>query len=233
LGPPCFALPISSLAGSWLAPFDVKVVPLRLASDEQIEYDRHRAKFLLHLRPFFESFPAAEWTDFVRAAARSPAGREALAALRRSKEILALPHAKQIALDALLDRHRDDAKLVFAADNGSAYQISRRFLIPAITCDIGRRERELILARFREGRYQAIVSAKVLNEGLDVPAASVAVVVGGSTSPLEHAQRVGRVLRPAPGKKAIVYELVMAGTAEWRSSERRSRRSVLDGAPPV
>jgi superfamily II DNA or RNA helicase len=234
IGPTCFALPISSLAGStWLAPFDVKILPLRLTAEEQAEYDRARAKFLMRVRPFFESFPGAEWADFVRAAARSPDGREALAAFRRSREILALPRKKLVALDALLDRHREDPKLVFATDNRSAYEISRRFLIPAVTCDIGRPEREVILARFRDGVYRALVSAKVLNEGIDVPAASVAIIAGGSPSPLEHAQRVGRVLRPAPGKRAIVYELVMSGTAEWRTSERRSRESVLDGAPPV
>jgi superfamily II DNA or RNA helicase len=70
----------------------------------------------------------------------------------------------------------------------------------------------------------------VLNEGFDVPAASVAIVAGGSPSPVEHAQRIGRVLRPREGKKALVYELVVPGTSDWRTSERRSRSSVLDPA---
>jgi superfamily II DNA or RNA helicase len=221
------------LTGRYLATYDLKVIPLQLAQNEREEYDHCRQVFLDRIRPFFQDHPDAAWVDFVRAASRSPGGRNALSAHRRSQEILSLPRAKLLALDQLLDLHREDASLVFTANNRSAYEISRRFLVPAITCDTERREREGILERFREGLYRAIVSAKVLNEGLDVPSASVAIITGGSPSCLEHAQRIGRVLRPGEGKKAVVYELVIAGTEEWRTSERRSRSGVFDATPPL
>jgi superfamily II DNA or RNA helicase len=233
LGPVVYALPISALAGNYLSSFEIKVIALRLSRDEQASYDQARAKFHLHYRPFCETFPQARWIDFVRAAARTPDGREALAALRRSRAITALPRAKVLALDQLLDQHHEEAKLIFTADNRSAYEVSRRFLIPAITCDIERGEREEILGRFRDGVYRAMVSAKVLNEGLDIPAASVAIIAGGSPNPLEHAQRIGRVLRPLPGKKALVYELVVSGTNDWFISERRTRASVLGTASSI
>jgi superfamily II DNA or RNA helicase len=226
LGPVCFALPISSLSGSYLATFEVKLVAVRLDRDEQGEYDRLRGCFLSHYRPFFQQHPDAAWEDFVRAAYRSPAGREALQALRRSQKILGLPRAKLSAIDQLLDLHREEPMLIFTADNPSAYEVSRRFFVPAITCEIDREERRLVLGRFAEGTYRALVSAKVLNEGIDVPAASIAVVAGGSSSRVEHAQRIGRVLRPKAGKRAVVYELVTAGTGEWLTSERRNRSGV-------
>ncbi len=49
----------------------------------------------------------------------------------------------------------------------------------------------------------------MLNEGLDVPDADVAliIIVGGTLGEREHVQRIGRLLRPAPGKRAVVYEL--------------------------
>jgi superfamily II DNA or RNA helicase len=233
LGPLCFALPIARLAGKYLATHELKIIPLKLTPDEEAAYEQQRTKFLLHFLPFLETYPEAGWADFVRAASRSPGGREALAAFRKSREILALPRAKLCALDQLLDFHREDRTLVFTANNRCAYEISRLFLIPALTCDTERVERETILRRFREGSYRAIVSAKVLNEGLDVPDASVAIVAGGSGSPLEHAQRIGRVLRPLPGKKALVYELVVSLTTDWRTSERRSRAGVFSGASPL
>jgi len=90
-----------------------------------------------------------------------------------------------------------------------------------ITCDIGRKERDEALERFRRGTLRALVSARVLNEGLDVPDADVAIVVGGSLGEREHVQRVGRLLRPAPGKRALVYELVTRGTSEVRQARRR------------
>ncbi|MGQ9590870.1 MAG: DEAD/DEAH box helicase [Planctomycetota bacterium] len=233
LGPTCFALPAARLAGTYLAPYEVKVLLAKLDRAERAAYDRLRASFLRAFRPFAEAQPEAPWTEFVRQASASPEGRESLRAFRASREILARAKSKFLILDALLDAHRDEPKLVFAGDNAAAYEISRRFLVPAITCETRRAERAEILERFARGVYRTIVSAKVLNEGLDVPEASVAIVTGGTSSPLEHAQRIGRVLRPAHGKKAIVYELVAPGTADWRASERRGRSNVLSAAPEV
>jgi superfamily II DNA or RNA helicase len=38
----------------------------------------------------------------------------------------------------------------------------------------------------------------------------------------EHVQRIGRVLRPAPGKRALLYELVTMGTNDARRAARRA-----------
>ena len=67
----------------------------------------------------------------------------------------------------------------------------------------------------------AVVTSKVLNEGVDVPDANVAVVISGSGSVREHVQRLGRILRQRDGKRALLYELVSAGTTETQTSERR------------
>jgi superfamily II DNA or RNA helicase len=111
--------------------------------------------------------------------------------------------------------------LVFTADNEAAYAIANRHLIMPLTCDIGRRERDDVLARFRRAELSALVSARVLNEGLDVPEADVAIVVGGALGEREHVQRVGRTLRPGPGKRAVVYELVTRASIEARQARRR------------
>ena len=67
-----------------------------------------------------------------------------------------------------------------------------------------------------------LVTSKVLNEGVDVPQASVGIIVSGSGSVREHVQRLGRILRNAPGKEqALLYELVSANTSEVAISERR------------
>lgn len=66
-----------------------------------------------------------------------------------------------------------------------------------------------------------LVSAQVLDEGLDVPDAEIAIIVGGSASRRREVQRVGRVLRPREGKRARVYELVVADTIEVDVVQRR------------
>jgi superfamily II DNA or RNA helicase len=64
-------------------------------------------------------------------------------------------------------------------------------------------------------------TSRVLNEGVDVPDAQVAIVISGTGSTREHVQRLGRILRPRPGKRAQLYELVSANTGETFTSERR------------
>ena len=48
---------------------------------------------------------------------------------------------------------------------------------------------------------------------MDVPEASIGIVVSGSGSIREHVQRLGRILRARNGKQAILYELVSEGTS--------------------
>ena len=62
----------------------------------------------------------------------------------------------------------------------------------------------------------------MLNEGVDVPEAAVGVILSGSGSVREHVQRLGRILRPAPGKEqAVLYEIISGDTAEEQVSIRR------------
>jgi superfamily II DNA or RNA helicase len=122
----------------------------------------------------------------------------------------------------LLDRHREDRVIVFTAHTDLVYRLSERFLLPAITHETAADERREILARFREGTYSRVVTANVLDEGIDVPAANVAVLLSGSGSKREFTQRLGRVLRPTgDGDRATLYELVTEETAETRVARRR------------
>jgi len=49
----------------------------------------------------------------------------------------------------------------------------KQFLIPAITYRTTGKERSETLDRFRLGVYRAVVTSKVLDEGIDVPDADV------------------------------------------------------------
>jgi superfamily II DNA or RNA helicase len=221
VGPVVFERTLGDLAGRWLAPFDVVLVHLSLEPDERRAYDLDMGRY----REMRRRIPVDRWADFLRSASQSEEGRAALAGYRRATRLVALTRAKKRAVGRLLARHRTARVLVFTADNAAAYEISREHLVMPMTCDIGRAEREEVLMRFRTGDIRALVSSRVLNEGLDVPDADVAIVVGGAFGEREHVQRVGRVLRPAPGKRALVYELVAAGTAE--TARARARREAF------
>jgi superfamily II DNA or RNA helicase len=229
MGPLVCELAIADLAGTWLAEFDSIVLRLRLTGDEQQRYDAAVASFRVVFDRFRAFGKGMQWSDFVAVAARSEPGRAALAAFQCSRQLTSYPAAKRTALASLLHEHRGSRVLVFTSDNETAYAIAREHLIMPITCDIDRREREQALAAFRAGELGALVSAQVLNEGIDVPDAEVAIVVGGKRGEREHVQRVGRLLRPAPGKRALVYELVVMATHEVRKAAHR-RRALAPGS---
>jgi len=221
VGPTIFELAVADLAGGFLASFDAITLHLDLSPDERSAYSALHSLFSTVHREFRRLAPEAGWADFTCYAARSPEGRRALAAWRQMRGLLAFTQAKRHALRSLLERHRSSRTLVFTADNDTAYAIAREHLVMPLTCDIGRRERDDALDAFRRGRVRTLVSARVLNEGLDVPDADVAVVVGGALGEREHVQRVGRLLRPVEGKRATVYELVTRDTIEVGQAHRR------------
>jgi superfamily II DNA or RNA helicase len=223
VGPVVCELKVSDLAGLWLADFDSIVLRLRMSAAERTRYDADVATYRDLYRSFRALAPRATWKDFVTMASRSPEGREAVWAFRDARKLTSFTQAKRAAVAELLRRHRGGRVLVFTQDNGAAYAIAREHFIMPITCDIGRKEREDALAAFRAGELSALVSSRVLNEGIDVPDADVAIVVGGVAGEREHVQRVGRLLRPRPGKRAVVYELVMMATHETRQSRERRR----------
>ncbi|MCB0227334.1 MAG: ATP-dependent helicase, partial [Anaerolineae bacterium] len=71
------------------------------------------------------------------------------------------------------------------------------------------------------GTYEVIVTSKVLNEGVDVPEAKVAVVLGGSASAREYVQRLGRVLRKKGNAQATLFEVIARKTVDERIAQRR------------
>jgi superfamily II DNA or RNA helicase len=101
-------------------------------------------------------------------------------------------------------------------------------LIPAITHQTSVKERREWLEAFNKGEVLALATSKVLNEGVNIPDASVAVILSGSGSSREHIQRLGRILRKQPDKEAILYEVVTRDTTEEHISKRRSEGRQFD-----
>jgi superfamily II DNA or RNA helicase len=221
VGSTAFELTIGDLVGRFLSGFDAVTLHLDLTAAERQAYEGWMTIFRTVHREFRRVAPAGSWEDFARAATRTAEGRRALEAFRRARRLVAFTEAKREMLRIILHRHREARLLIFTAENESAYAIAREHLIMPFTCDIGRRERQDVLTRFREGALRALVSSRVLNEGIDVPDAEVAIVVGGSLGQREHVQRVGRLLRPREGKRALVYELVSRRTIEIGLARRR------------
>ncbi len=222
VGPIVFRRDIVEMTGQFLSEYETVRVAVQLSPEEREQYDEARTTYLDFTRRHGIKFNGPNaWARFIQRAAGSREGRRALDAYRKQKNLAVAASAKLSALGDLLIKHGRDRCLIFTLDNLTVYGISRQFLIPAITHQTKVKERSEILARFSEGSYGAVVTSRVLNEGVDVPDANVAIVMSGTGSVREHVQRLGRILRPRDGKRAILYELVTSQTAETGTSERR------------
>ena len=217
---------ISELSGGTLAQHKVVQIKVKLSPTERQRYDQAREirnKFLRESNISLSSLDG--WQIFVKASARSPAGRRAMLAHREAKEIAAGTDGKLRVLTELICEHHPDSILIFTNDNATVYRISQEFLIPAITHQTPVKERHDILTRFREGIYQTLVTSHVLNEGVDVPEVKIAIIISGTSSAREYVQRLGRILRKGKelNKLAILYEIVAEDTSEERTSVRRQQ----------
>jgi superfamily II DNA or RNA helicase len=222
IGPIVYRQEIKALAGNYLAEYETQRITVTLSEAEQKEYDTQRAIYREYVTANRISMASPHgFQMFLRRAATDAAGRRALLAYRAQKRVAEGSEAKLRLLQRLLAAHSKDRVIVFTADNATVHEISRRFLVPVITHQTKVKERKEILERFNSGVYPFLATSKVLNEGVDVPAASVAIVLSGSGSVREHVQRLGRILRRADGKRATLYEVVAAGTAEEFVSSRR------------
>jgi superfamily II DNA or RNA helicase len=222
VGPTVYRRDIGELAGEYLADYETVQVDVELEPLEREEHDAERAIYLAFVaRNGIRLGSPRGFGEFVMRSAQSMEGRRAMRAYRRQRELAFAASGKLAYVEHLLDRHAGDRALLFTQDNATAYRVARRFLIPVITHQTKVTERSDILAGFAAGTYGAVVTSKVLNEGVDVQEANVAIVLSGSGSVREHVQRLGRILRKREDKHAVLYELVTARTAETGTSERR------------
>ncbi|UIP01275.1 DEAD/DEAH box helicase [Halobaculum sp. CBA1158] len=224
IGPVVYDLDPDDLAGEHLADYEIRRIEVDLTDEERERYEAAQGTFLEYVRDAGITFRSgSDYQELVKRSGNDPRAREALLAKQRAREVMMNADAKLAALSRILDRHRGERVIVFTAHTDLVYRISTRFLIPAITAETGTNERREILSRFREGTYSRVVAANVLDEGVDVPEASVGVILSGSGSEREFTQRLGRILRPgADGTRtATLYELVTNETAEERVARRR------------
>ena len=213
-----------SLSGKALAEHKIVTIKVKLSPQEQENYNnamKIRNNFLRSSNISLSSLQG--WQNFVNASARSAEGRKAMLAHRQGKEIASCTDGKLRILHELITQHYPEGILIFTNDNATVYRISQEFLIPAITYQTPVKERHQILTSFKEGKYKLLVASHVLNEGVDVPDARIAIILSGTSSTREYIQRLGRVLRKGAShnKQAILYEVIAENTSEEGTARRR------------
>ena len=90
------------------------------------------------------------------------------------------------------------------------------------------KKRKLILDKMRSREVKCIIATTLLDEGVDVPSASVGIFAGGGKSSTRALQRVGRFIRPdpmVPGKQNAIIEEFWDHT-KWLMYHAKLRRKI-------
>jgi superfamily II DNA or RNA helicase len=228
VGPVVFRQEVPQAKGRTLADYDVVRIPVALADDEQARYDqcgRVVREFIAERR---KDIPGYDWKSLCAESGADPHARRVQRAYYAKKSIEDRAREKLRVLEDLFRLHAGERAIVFAGSNAMALDVSRRFLVPTLLSHSRKRERLAVLEGFAGDRFPVIVANRVLDEGVDVPEAKVAIVIGGQASTRQAKQRLGRILRRTGQARATLYEVVCENTKEVERSRRRRRSDAYE-----
>ncbi|QMU55547.1 MAG: DEAD/DEAH box helicase [Nitrosopumilus sp.] len=206
-----------------LAEYTVDRIQANLTPEEQHEYEVNQKKFLTNIQKLGFKVPSMyNLKRLIMMSNKNKTAREAMLARNKASEIALNSESKVHELQKILRQNPNSKIIIFTQNNKMVYSLSNRFLIPHITYKTLKDERRDVLDGFKSGRYGAVVTSKVLDEGVDVPDADLGIIMSGTGSGRELIQRLGRILRPKQdGRKARLVELVSKHTRETGTSAKR------------
>ena len=221
----------SEMEENTLAPYRVVQIEVDMTPSELQSYTESREIYKNFIKQNRINFSDGNgWAQFIALSSRSPQGRSAMKAYRVQKRQAQAASGKLSELWKIMTLHKNERIIVFTDENSLAYQIGRDFFVPVLTHHTKPAERAKILDLFKTGEISVIATSKVLNEGVDVPEASIGVVLSGSGTVREHVQRLGRILRHKTGKSAVLYEIISRGTSETYVNQRRRQHYAYQGS---
>ena len=208
-----------------IAPFHVALVGVLFSDAEYGEYHRLGTEMAVGRARLLRSgvVTAEPVGAFLADVARLARGTSELAqtalaylaALAERRRLLAETPAKTAALEALTPLIASaERALVFTqsivGSESAALSLRTRGLAAApLHSALDGASRQDLLRRFGTGELSVLCAPTVLDEGVDVPAADVAVVLAASRSRRQMVQRMGRVLRRKvdgrPARFVVVY----------------------------
>jgi superfamily II DNA or RNA helicase len=222
IGPVAYQMPFQQARGT-LAEFSIVRIPVHLSADEQASYDHYSRQVRHFITERRKQQPGYSWRDLCDDSGKDPSARLALKAYYLKGAIEDRAEEKLRILEDIFRLHVGQKTIVFAGSSAMAMEVSRRFLLPTILAHTRKKERLAVLDGFARGDFPAIVANQVLDEGVDVPEAKIAVVIGGQASTRQAKQRLGRILRKTGTAQATLYEVVCETLGETQRSRQRRR----------
>jgi len=121
----------------------------------------------------------------------------------------------------IIQRHQGERVIVFSESIRTVEELKKYLLERGVRCETihskkpMRKRRQILEAWGRD--FDVLLAVRSLDEGIDVPEVGVGIIVSSGLATRQNVQRIGRLVRPAPGKKkATIYVVYARGTFEER-----------------
>lgn len=217
-----------SVDKQYLCPFELANVGVDLTPEEAEQYIAANSTIQEAMKVFgdFESIKNSIYAG----GATSTFAAAAMKAIQTRRKILLNSEAKinEAPLVVVNESNGHVPKtLVFCEYIAMADKVAERmekFGFPTAIYHSGIpvKKREQMLEDFKNNKYTIMVTAKALDEGVDVPDCELGIILGGTKVKRQMIQRLGRILRNRPGKKARMYQFYVRGTKDYDWLVKRS-----------
>jgi len=232
LAPPSYQLSLDQCVELGLvAPYEILCVPLELNEEDRLAYKKAQNKFVQAKYRIgdFDTFSAAKLILAKKMKGDAGAAKMFFNAIGERKKVVQHATVKIDKAKELVASHPDDKILVFSGTNLFTDNMGSALGALCYHSGYTRRERESVLEKFREGSSKILCSTKALDQGFDVPDASVGIIAGLNSKSLPMIQRVGRLLRlSTPDKIGKIYILYIKDSQEekWLRASVKSLNNV-------
>lgn len=212
-GETCFEMDYArAINDGVISNFSVALVGVTFSYSERVKYEEYSKNLKQLKKKLINNFEVVEepFGEFMKEVSRlvksnSEEGRFIargyMKAFKNRRKLLAESPSKLAGLLKLIDAIRfANRTLIFTQTIESAESVaetleSLEIEAQAIHSQIKMDDRRQILREFGEGKLQVIVAPQVLDEGIDVPEADLAIIIAASKTRRQMIQRMGRLLR--------------------------------------
>lgn len=197
LGPVIFTYDYAdALRDGVIVPFTLKNIVFEMEEDRQKEYDKLSKAIARSIDKL--GFEAEQTVALL---------------LKRSRVLNLSMNRIRLAL-RIAGAHRGERTLIFHEDIEACEVIhavlrENGFQSGVYHSRMPLRQKALVLAEYRRGDVEVLVTCRALDEGFNVPETQVGIIAASTATLRQRIQRLGRVVRPALGKdSAQIYTLV-------------------------
>ena len=209
-----------ALRDNVIVPFDLVNVSTDMTAEEQSQYDDAS----IDIARTFQKYNVGV------------VGRDTLTRKLQRRARLSANSIQRIPVTVRIAEDNSDSRMIIfhesipAAESILRVLLGRRFNATIYHSRIRPEVRRDNLRLYKTGVFNVLVTCRALDEGVNVPETRVAIIASSTASLRQRIQRLGRVLRPAPGKRrARVYTVYTTTPEEKRLANESEMLSEIGG----